>query len=944
MSRLAGLTAILLLGAVPVVAKSRSTNPAAVQRCQDAVAEAGINVAHEAFASLAACDARITRGALPANTNCIVATATDRRHSVRFVKPIRHACRRTTLPRGGDCADATTADALAACIAQTHDAYAVLATQVLGRGVGALTGRARVCRDHAVHAIRVLALGKLGALEKCKRHPPASLTPGTTCADERHARRRIATVRDIAMRTIIHACPPSETTSAAFAGSCAGSPDQFTACVLDAADSAAGAAVAAEYPDTGFCGDAGTAVEKKIDGLLAQMKTDDKIAQMHGVTYPGPSTTAALPSLGIPGFLMNDGPRGVGATLGRATTFPVGIARGATWDPALETLVGDAMGGEARAKGATVLLAPTMNIVRHPRGGRTQESYGEDTYLLGKMAAAFIRGVQGRRVLASAKHFALNSIEDTRFQVNVSVDERSLREVYLPHFRRAVREGHTGSVMSAYNKVNGQYCAENPHLLHDVLKGDWGFQGFVESDWLLGTRSTLPSLAAGLDIEMPQGDFYGPKLLDALNAHQVQDADLDEHVRRILRAQLCFRLDSDPPVVDPTQVETPANTQLALNVAHEGIVLLKNANATLPVDRTRTHTLVVVGAPIPTPTTGDPTATTSMAAFANLGDFGSSTVVPTTSVTPLDGLLATAGPVTITHVASRHVAACTGDPSCPPPVPPADATTIANADAVVVVAGLAYPDEGEGLITHGDRDSLAMPRDQDAIVAAVAALNSRTIVVLEGSGPVLMPWIDAVPAVVEAWYPGEQGGRAIADVLFGDVNPSGRLPLSFPEAESDLPTFDNEHAAVVYAYFHGYRYLDEHGATPLFPFGHGLSYTTFSYANLTVTPATVGPWGHVRVSADVTNTGRVAGDEVAQLYVGYEGSRVTRAMDDLKGFVRVHLAPGETKTVVFDVPARDVAFWDTNVSDWEVEPITYRVRVGPSSRGLPLEGSFAATG
>ena len=574
--------------------------------------------------------------------------------------------------------------------------------------------------------------------------------------------------------------------------------------------------------------------------------------------------------------------------------------------------MGEAIGRETRAKGASMILAPVLNIVRHPRGGRTQESYGEDTVHLGRMGVGFIRGAQ-QHVIGNPKHYAVNSIENTRFSVDVSVDERSLREIYLPHFRMAVQEAHAASVMSAYNLVNGHYCAENAHLLHDILKGDWGFQGFVESDWILGTRSTVPSVDAGLDIEMPTGVFYGQPLADAVAGSQVAESTIDAAVRRIVRAQLCFRFDTDPPQADPTQVETTAHTDLALEVAREAIVLLKNGNAALPLDRSQIQSIVVVG---------------PLAAIANLGDTGSSSVAPSFAVAPLDGIITHAGAVSVTYVPSATLSV-------------SDQAAVAAADAAIVVAGLTSADEGEGLITHGDRDSLALSATQNQLIADVAALNPRSIVVLEASGAITMPWVDDVAAILMAWYPGQHGGNAIADVLFGDVTPSGKLPMSFPVAEQDLPPFDNVSLAVTYDYYHGYRYLDRNGVAPLFPFGFGLSYTTFQYANLTVAPTTLSSYGHVRVTADVTNTGAVPGDDVAQLYIGYQGSSVDRAVNDLKGFARVHLEPGETRTVLFDVRAADLAFWNIATGAWEVEPITYEVHVGPSSRDLPLAGSFA---
>jgi beta-glucosidase len=611
---------------------------------------------------------------------------------------------------------------------------------------------------------------------------------------------------------------------------------------------------------------------------------------------------------------MTDGPRGVGAFTGNATAFPVGMARGATWDPALEERVGDAIAAEARAKTSNVLLAPTINVLRHPRWGRTQETYGEDTLHVGRMGVGFIRGAQ-RHLIANAKHYAANSIEDTRFNVDVSVDERSLREVYLPHFRAAADDGDVGSMMTSYNKVNTQYCAENFQLLRDVLKGDWAFTGFVVSDWIFGVHSTAPSANAGLDIEMPGAFYFGPALVTAVNDGDVAMSVIDDAVRRILRTKRCFRLDNDPPPPDPAVVESPAHLALALEVAQKSIVLLKNDAAALPLDRSQVTSIVVVG---------------DLATLANLGDNGSSDVTPSSAVSPLDGIVARAGSVAVTHVAG-------------PPLSAGDQAVVAAADAAVVVAGLTFADEGEGFVAAGDRDSLDLPGGQDQLIADVAGVNARTIVVLEGSGAVTMPWLGDVDGLMTAWYPGQQGGYAIADVLFGDVNPSGKLPVTFPVAEADLPPFDNVSLAVTYDYLHGYRWVDDLGIDPLFPFGFGLSYTTFAYSNLTLSRTTLAPDGRLRVTADVTNTGGVAGDEIVQLYVGYQGSGVIRAVRDLEAFARVHLEPGETRTVPLVVRAADLAYYDVGSGTWEVEPLTYDVGVGRSSRDLPLQGTFTIT-
>ena len=889
--------------------------------CESAIADGAKRLFAHSVAALAACENRIGRGALAAGTDCQTEPGTTARRAAaatRWANRIDAICPTdvaAALALGGDCAAARTPSALIGCVQGNHDANATALIAAASAALSNVPAPAGRCQMTALRAAGSFAVARLSLLQRCKRNPPASLAPGESCADEPGTAARIAALRARSAARIAARCQGAALSGAVFGAPCAApaSGDLLAQCLLTTADASVDDAVVAEFADTAFCGDARTAVERRLDMLLAGMTLTDKLAQMHGNNAVNNVwVTPGDAALGLPGLAMIDGARGVGAQAGNSTCFPVPMARGATWDTALEERVGDAIGTEARAKGASVILAPVLNNLRHPRWGRAQETYGEDTTLLGHMGVGFIRGAQAH-VIANPKHFAANSIEDTRFNVDVSMDERTLREIYLPHFRMAVQEGHAGSVMSAYNLVNGQHCAENVHLLHDVLDGDWGFQGFVESDWVLGTRSTVPSANAGLDIEMPTANYFGAPLANAVAGGQVAESTIDAAVRRIARAQLCFRLDTDPPQVDPSQVETPAHVDLALQVEREGIVLLKNDSAALPLDRTQLTSIAVVG---------------PLASFANLGDHGSSLVIPASAVTPLDGLTSHAGSVAVTYVSSSSLSA-------------ADAATVAAADAAVVVAGLTYADEGEGLITHGDRDSLALPGTQDALIASVAALNPRTIVVLEGSGALLMPWKDSVPAILMAWYPGEQGGNAIADVLFGDVNPSGKLPVTFPVAESDLPPFDNVSTAVTYDYYHGYRYLDRNAVAPLFPFGFGLSYTTFQYANLTVTPQALSPSGRVRVTADVTNTGAVAGDEIAQLYVSYEGSSVDRSVADLKAFARVHLAPGATQTVVFDVRAVDLAYWDIGTAAWVVEPITYDVRVGPSSRDLPLHGTFA---
>lgn len=914
--RLALATLLILDGLAHAAAPTASQ-----RKCQEAIARGGRKLVDGAGAILAACGHDVARGALPAGTTCLTEQGSvDARSTVanKALSPIVRSCTDAdvvALAPAGDCRDAATVAALVACLRATHDAEADALHGVIDAVSGPLASRGQACQLQASRQARRVARARHRLVQKCKRVPGRyALEPGATCAASPQIAPRLAKLEARAASRIAAACDAATLATTPFGAPCdvAASGADLAQCAFAVAGARVDGALEAEYRDTGFCGDSGDAVEARIDALIARMSLAEKIAQMHGSTFAGSAwRTPGVAALGVPGLGMLDGPRGVSAGAGNGTAFPVGMARGATWDPALEERVGAAIGEEVRAKTASVLLAPTINILRHPRWGRAQETYGEDTVHLGRMATGFVRGVQ-RHVIANPKHFAANSIEDTRFNVDVSVDERSLREIYLRHFEEAVQRGRAASVMSAYNLVNGQYCAENTHLLHDVLKGDWGFQGFVESDWILGTRSTVPSIQAGLDIEMPVAGHYGQPLADAVAGGQVPDALIDAAVRRILRAQLCFRLDTDPPIANPGLVESPGHLDLALEVARKGIVLLKNAGGALPLDRAQVGSVVVVG---------------GLATVPNMGDTGSSNVAPTAAVSPLDGILARAGGVAVAHVAG-------------PTLSPADQAAIAAAGAAVVVVGLTAADEGESIVGAGDRGSLDLPAGQDQLVADVAALNPRTIVVLEGSGPVTMPWLGDVAGLLMAWYPGQQGGYAIGDVLFGDVNPSGKLPLTFPVAEADLPPFDNVSADVTYGYYHGYRWLDRNGVAPLFPFGYGLSYARFQYANLRLAPATLSRWGRLRVTVDVTNAGVVAGDEVVQLYVSYPGSAVDRAARDLRAFARVHLEPGETRTVPLEVRAADLAYWDVGAGAWVTEPLTYGVHVGPSSADLPLSAAF----
>lgn len=659
--------------------------------------------------------------------------------------------------------------------------------------------------------------------------------------------------------------------------------------------------------------DPSATVDARVEALLSQMTLADKVRQLHGLQLKdegGLSSGADDARLGIPRFRMVDGPRGVGSNAGPATTFPVGIARGATFDPDLERRVGRAIGAEARARGANVLLAPTLNVLRHPRWGRAQETYGEDPHHLGAMGAAFVRGAQ-EHVIACPKHFALNSIEDTRLEVNVTADEGTLRQVYLPQFRAAVRAG-AGCVMAAYNRVNGEWCSESRHLLTEVLRRDWGFEGFVVSDWVFGTHDTSRALQAGLDVEMPWPKIYGNALVDAVREGRASEQDVDEAVRRVLRTKLRFGLyDGRPPLDPDAVVESAEHLALSREAAEKSLVLLTNPRGLLPF-QSWTRKIAVVGA---------------FSAEPNYGDVGSSHTLSTRSTTVLDAVRARAWPRQVLELPKDFLSS-------------EELSQLASMDAVVVVVGLTSADEGEALIGAGDRRSLALSPAHEALIASVAERTRNTVVVLEaGSALCVEPFVGRVGALLMAWYPGAQGGEAIGRVLFGEVNPSGRLPVTFPRDEAQLPDFLNDRAQVAYGRHHGYRHFDRAGLAPRFPFGHGRSYTSFELSNLSLSPSALPPGGRLTATVDVENTGLVAGAHVVQLYVSTENSRAP-VERDLRAFARVELSAGQRKTVSLVVDAAELAQWSAGAGRFVLWPFTYRVAVGSSSRDLPLTATF----
>jgi beta-glucosidase len=660
-------------------------------------------------------------------------------------------------------------------------------------------------------------------------------------------------------------------------------------------------------------------VSTETDALLAEMSLPQKIHEIRGHA-PTPTDSLWLAggdeSLGIAPWRMVDGPRG--ARAGIATAFPVAIARAASFDVDLERRVGLAIGLEVAAKGGNVLLAPTINLLRHPGWGRAQETYSEDSHHTGAMGTAFISGAQNH-VLASPKHFALNNLDNTRFEMSADVDPRSLREVYLRHFERCVVEARAASVMTAYNKLNGTYCGENRELIDDILRGEWGFRGFVESDWFLGTRSTTDALNAGLDIEMPAPFRFSDENLEAaLASGELDEEVIHRNARHSIYQKVAWQLGDDTVAGKPRPeghvVECDEHRALAREAAEKSFVLLKNHDQVLPLSRESTLRIAVVG---------------DLANEINLGDRGSSMVTSSRVSKPLDGLRAAAGEVTLEHFASD-----------------ADFERLADFDLAIVIAGLTYQDEGEFIPTAqleaeggdlargGDRQNLELPSHQRELIRRATRAARHTVVVLQGgSAIVVRDWIDEVDALLMSWYAGCEGGHALGRVLFGDVCPSGRLPVSFPRHNDDLVPWDITALSVSHDLLHGYRWLEQHGIPPEFPFGFGLSYTEFALTDLRVERSDVGFVCRV----DLENIGARRGATVVQLYVGCENSQVFRVMKELRGFGRVELVTGERATVEIEISDDDLRYYDAESGCWRLEGCEYRFRAGESSIDLPID-------
>jgi beta-glucosidase len=683
--------------------------------------------------------------------------------------------------------------------------------------------------------------------------------------------------------------------------------------------------------------DATQPLENRVEDLLSRLTTEEKISLIHADSK---FTTAAIPRLGIPRRWLDDGPHGVREDIGPdtwapagrtddfSTAMPAGICLAATWNPELGFREGEAIGQEARARGKDIMLAPGVNILRTPLCGRNFEYLGEDPFLASQMCVGYIRGEQSQDVASCVKHFALNNQEFERDSINVEVDERALREIYLPAFKAAVQEAGVWSVMGAYNKFRGQHCCENDFLLNKILKDEWDFKGLVMSDWA-GAHDTRECALNGLDLEMGteknyNNFYFAQPYLNLLKSGELPMTNLDEKVRRNLRVMLATHvLDSGRKI---GSLNTAAHQEVARKVAEEGIVLLKNEKKLLPLDAAKLKTIAVIGE-------------NATRLHAHGGD--SSGIKAFYEITPLQGIIAHAGKnVNVIYSEGYQK---NGDANL-------EKRAIAaakSADAVIYIGGLNHD---KGFDCEGaDRTSMKLPYGQDELIQKIVAANPKTIVVLEGTMVEMDAWLKKVPAVLQAWYPGMEGGNALARVLFGDVNPSGKLPATFPKKLSDSPAhalgnYPGKNGTVTYAegLLVGYRWFDTKNIEPQFPFGFGLSYTTFKYADLKLIPGTN---GIVTAQFEIENTGTRAGAEVAQLYVHEKNPDLMRPEKELKGFKKVFLQPGEKQTVSIPLTKAAFAYYNDSKKSWVAQNDHFEILIGSSSRDIRLRDHFdLATG
>lgn len=644
---------------------------------------------------------------------------------------------------------------------------------------------------------------------------------------------------------------------------------------------------------------------KEAEETVAKMTLEEKVFLMAGKCrwldsmgigdYNSvPYAAGGCERLGVPEMRFCDGPRG--CVSGTSTCFPVTAARGATFDPELEERVGKAIGEEIRANGGNFFGGVCLNVPYNPGGGRSQETYGEDSMHIGKMGSALVKGIQSENVIACIKHFAFNSMENSRFWINITADKRTEREVYLPHFKRCIDAG-AAAVMSSYNRYRGVFNGANKYLLGDVLRDEWGFDGFVVSDFMMGLHSTAGGVNAGLDIEMNiRRKYTYRKIKRALKKGRITEKQIDEIAVRIVRTLLSFN-SADNDTYDEKLIASDEHIALAREAAEKSVTLIKNDNKLLPLDRSKIKRIAVVG---------------DLAKIENIGDNGSSQVHPPYVKTVLQGIRESAGNIAVDFIPTRRVAA--------------DSALIKAADAVIAVCGLRHGDEGEYIVViGGDRSNLGLRASEVKMLKKLGTLNRNTAAVVMGGGALrISEWSADINAILMAYYPGMEGGTAVANIIFGDVNPGGKLPFVMAKKDSDFPQVKwralNQH----YGYYHGYQKLDKDNTKPDYPYGFGLSYTDFELSNIALKEESE---TEAVFSATVKNVGGRAGAEVVQLYAGWKNSAVDRPLKALQDFKRVELQPGEEKEVLLTVEKSDLAYYD-ETKGFVSEDIIYTAFIG----------------
>lgn len=707
-------------------------------------------------------------------------------------------------------------------------------------------------------------------------------------------------------------------------------------------------------------------IEERVEDALSRMTLEEKISVIHAQSK---FSSPGVKRLGIPDIWTTDGPHGVrpevlwdewdqaGWTNDSCVAFPALTCLAATWNTDMAMLYGKSIGEEARFRNKAMLLGPGVNIYRTPLNGRNFEYMGEDPYLAGQMVAPYVQGVQSNGVAACVKHFALNNHEVNRHTTDVEVDDRTLYEIYLPAFKSAVQQGHAWAVMGSYNLYRGQHCCHNEYTVNDILKGEWGFDGVLVSDWG-GAHDTDQAIRNGLDMEfgtwtngLSAGsrnayDSYHLALpyLEKIRNGEVGTGELDDKVRRVLRLAFRTVMDRNRPI---GSMCSEAHYQAARQIAGEGIVLLKNDGGMLPMDMDHARKILVVGE--------------NAVKMMTVGG-GSSSLKVQREISPFDGIRERAGEgVQVVYergyvgdVSGEYNGVTTGQDlseSRSAEQLIADAVSQAkDADYVIFVGGL-NKSAGQDC-ENSDRKGLGLPYGQDDVIEALAAVNDRIVVINISGNAVAMPWIDKVPAVMQAWYIGSEAGHAIADVLSGDVNPSGKLPFTFPARLEDVPahifgdytgepqrdTVDIEYREGIFV---GYRWADMQKKTrPLFAFGHGLSYTSFEYGKPVISSETMQADGTVTVEVTVTNTGSREGKETVQMYVGDRKSSLPRPLKELKGFAKVSLAPGESTVVTFTVGREDLSFFDPERHEWVAEPGKFDIYIAAAADDVKGKVTF----